>query len=113
MCSCLWNLTFPYRYNPSWHETKFLLVNNLTESLNLSVWDYNDHRKNTELGELLFDLNKLAEDAVQEGIEQPILKDGKERGILRYDVSFYPVLKPQATAEGAEAQLPETSTRIY
>jgi Ca2+-dependent lipid-binding protein len=86
-----------------------LLVNNLTESLIFTVWDYNDHRKNTELGQATFDLNKLNDDAVWEGQEVPIFMDGKDRGLLRFDVSFYPVLPPVITVEGAEEELPETS----
>jgi Ca2+-dependent lipid-binding protein len=97
-------------YNPTWGETKFLLVNNLTDALVLTVWDYNDHRKNTELGAVMFELDALRQDATREGLEGPVLKDGKEKGTLRYDVSFYPVLKPAAVgADGVEEPLPETS----
>lgn len=81
-------------------ETKFLLVNALNESLILNLWDYNDHRKNALMSSATFELSKLAEDATQEGIVAPLLKDGKERGELRYDVSFYPVLEAE---EGKEA----------
>ena len=61
-------------------ETKFILINNLTESLVLTVFDYNDHRKDTELGFATFDLSKLHEDSIHEGVELPVLKDGKEKG---------------------------------
>lgn len=87
-------------------ETKFILINNLTESLVLSVLDYNDHRKDSEMGFASFDLSKLREDAVHDGVEAPILKDGKERGILRFDVSFFPVMKPDTT--GIE-EIPDSS----
>ncbi|KAJ7462762.1 C2 domain-containing protein [Mycena galericulata] len=86
-------------YNPSWMETKFILVNSLNESLVLSLYDYNDHRKNALLSSTSFELASLADDAVREGIEGTLLKDGKERGILRYGVSYYPVIKPE---EGKE-----------
>ncbi|KAJ7071483.1 C2 domain-containing protein [Mycena amicta] len=94
-------------YNPTWMETKFILINSLNESLVLSLYDYNDHRKNALLSSTSFELAQLQEDAVREGIEAPLLKDGKERGMLRYDLSFYPVLKPE---EGKE--LPDTSVGI-
>ncbi|KAJ7124724.1 C2 domain-containing protein [Mycena crocata] len=86
-------------YNPTWMETKFILVNSLNESLILSLYDYNDHRKNALLSSTSFELAQLAEDATREGIETTLLKDGKERGILRYDVSYFPVIKPE---EGQE-----------
>ena len=95
-------------YNPSWGETKFILVNNLTESLILNLLDYNEHRKDSEMGAVTFDLTKLQEDATREGIEAKVLKDGKERGELRFDVSFFPVLTPQKV-DGKEEELPETS----
>jgi Ca2+-dependent lipid-binding protein len=60
------------------------------------------------MGAASFDLSKLGEDGVQEGIESKVLKDGKERGDLRFDLSFYPVLKPQVI-DGKEEELPETS----
>jgi Ca2+-dependent lipid-binding protein len=93
--------------NPTWVETKFLILNSLADSLVLSVHDYNELRKDTHLGNAIFELEKLKVDTKQEGIESPILKDGKDRGQLRYDVSFYPVLKLH-TANGKE-ELPETS----
>lgn len=98
------------RYNPSWGETKFLLINSLSEALSLTLFDWNEHRRDSELGAATFDLTKLGEDAVQEGIEAKILKDGKERGELRFDLSFYPVLKPQKIDGGKEEDLPDTST---
>ncbi|KAI0336165.1 tricalbin [Cubamyces sp. BRFM 1775] len=97
--------------NPSWMETKFLLVNSLTENLILRVWDYNDHRANTDLGFGTFDLSVLEQDATQENMEVPILKDGKERGSIRFDVNFYPVLKPEVDAGGKET-LPDTKVGI-
>ncbi|CDO75883.1 hypothetical protein BN946_scf184672.g16 [Trametes cinnabarina] len=97
--------------NPTWMETKFLLVNSLTENLILRLWDYNDHRANTDLGFATFDLALLEQDATQENIEVPILKDGKERGRIRFDVNFYPVLKPEVDAGGKET-LPDTKVGI-
>ncbi|GLB36472.1 putative tricalbin [Lyophyllum shimeji] len=81
-------------YNPTWMETKFLLVQSLNESLVLNLYDYNEHRKDNLMGSATFELSKLIEDATHEGIRSTLLKDGKERGELRYDVSFYPVLEP-------------------
>ncbi|KAI0639057.1 tricalbin [Trametes polyzona] len=97
--------------NPTWMETKFLLVNSLSENLILKLWDYNDHRANTDLGFATFDLSVLEQDATRENIEVPILKDGKERGTIRFDVNFYPVLKPEVDAGGKET-LPDSKVGI-
>ena len=83
-------------------ETKFILVNSLNESLVLSLYDYNDHRKNALMSSTSFELAQLQDDATREGIEAPLLKDGKERGILRYDVSYFPVIKPEEGKEEAD-----------
>ncbi|TFY83046.1 hypothetical protein EWM64_g967 [Hericium alpestre] len=98
-------------YNPSWNETKFLLVNNITENLVLTLYDFNEHRKDTELGAALFEFSKLEEDATQEDLAMPVLKDGKDRGELRFDVSYYPVLKPEMNEFGVE-ELPESTVGI-
>ena len=87
------------RYNPTWIETKYLLVQSLKDILNLNVYDYNDHRKNTLMSAASFDLSKLLDDSTQEGIIAPLLKDGKDRGELRFDVNYYPVIEPE---EGKE-----------
>lgn len=70
--------------------------------------DYNEFRKDTEIGATTFELAKLNEDATQDDLSSPILKDGKQKGELRFDVSYFPVLKPQANESGVE-ELPESS----
>ncbi|CAE6421986.1 unnamed protein product, partial [Rhizoctonia solani] len=72
-------------YNPHWGEVKFLIINSLTETLNLSLLDHNDHRRDTELGNASFELSALADDATQEGLVKKVLKDGKERGEIKFD----------------------------
>ncbi|KAK7064548.1 C2 domain-containing protein [Favolaschia claudopus] len=92
-------------YNPSWMETKFLLVNSLNESLILNLLDYNDHRKDFLMGSTSFELAQLQEDATHEGVESPLLKDGKEKGVLRYDVSYFPVIKAEEGQEVVETNV--------
>ncbi|KAG6814026.1 hypothetical protein H0H92_003876 [Tricholoma furcatifolium] len=94
-------------YNPTWDETKFVLINSLQDTLVFSLWDWNEHRKDSHMGSANFELSKLIEDATREDIHSPILKDGKERGEVKYDVSYYPVLE---AAEGEP--LPESSVGI-
>lgn len=100
------------RHNPTWNESKFLLVNNLTDNLVLKIMDYNEFRKDTEIGATIFELAKLKEDATQEDLSHPILKDGKQRGELRFDVAYFPVLKSQVNESGVE-ELPQSSTFYF
>ncbi|KIJ45255.1 hypothetical protein M422DRAFT_207610 [Sphaerobolus stellatus SS14] len=98
-------------YNPAWHETKFLLINSLSESLSMSVKDYNEHRKDANMGIATFELGKLKEDANLEDLVAPITKEGKPRGELRFDAAFYPVLKP-TKVDGVEQPLPDSNVGI-
>lgn len=91
-------------------ESKFILVNSLQEPLVLNVMDYNDHRKDTKLGATTFELHKLLDDATIENIQLSVLRDGKDSGQLRFNVQYYPVLKPELV-EGKE-QLQDTSLLI-
>lgn len=74
--------------------------------------DFNDHRKDSEIGSASFDMSKLREDASYEGLEAPILKDGKDKGMIRYDVTFYPVLKSSGDTGGKE-ELPEDTSEWF
>jgi len=90
-------------------ETKYLLCTNLQDSLNLNLWDYNSRTKDVLLSSAAFDLSKLQEDSTQENIVAQLLKDGKERGELRFDVNFYPVIEPQP---GKEEEMANSSMYI-
>ncbi|KAH8928049.1 hypothetical protein BT69DRAFT_651519 [Atractiella rhizophila] len=98
--------------NPHWNETAFILVQTLNDVLSFAVIDYNDHRNDTEMGVANFPLKSLEEDAEQENLRVPVLDDGKEKGQVRFDVVYYPVLKPKKLEDGTEEPLPETTSGI-
>jgi Ca2+-dependent lipid-binding protein len=56
----------------------------------------------------MFELQKLADDATQEDVVVKVLKDGKDRGELHFDVEFYPVMTPTVNESGVE-EMPESS----
>jgi Ca2+-dependent lipid-binding protein len=86
-----------------------LLVNTLSDVLTLDLYDYNDHRKDTDMGIASFDLRSLNDDAEQEDIVSEVLLQGKSRGTIKFDLKFYPVMKAQKAADGTEEPLPESS----
>ena len=98
--------------NPTFNETQFILINTLADILNLHLYDYNDHRPDNLLGTVTRELATLNDDAEQQGIVGSILGGGKERGELRYDLAYFPVLQPQKAADGTVEPLPDTSTGI-
>ncbi|KAG9044471.1 hypothetical protein FS837_008089 [Tulasnella sp. UAMH 9824] len=103
----------PSTINPHWGSTHFVLLNqaNLNETLTLSVMDHNEHRKDTSLGQVNFDLTSILEDATQEGLVKEIMRDGKERGELQFDISYFPVITP-AVVDGKPEPLPESNVGI-
>jgi Ca2+-dependent lipid-binding protein len=76
------------------------------------LYDYNDHRKDTDLGIASFDLRSLNDDAEQEDLVSEVLLQGKPRGTVKFDLKFYPVMKAQKAADGTEEPLPESSKHI-
>ena len=68
----------------------------------LNLLDFNDHRKDTQLGSVTFSLSKLLEDQTHEDILSTVLYEGKDHGELRYDVNYFPVIEPE---EGKEEVL--------
>ncbi|CAE6534959.1 unnamed protein product [Rhizoctonia solani] len=99
-------------HNPHWGEVRFLLVNSLMETLDLTILDYNDRGKDTYLGRACFELSNLTHNTTHEGLVCKILKDGKERGEIRFDVSFFPAIEPQMLGGGNIQALPETRAGI-
>lgn len=98
--------------NPYWMETKFLLVNSLNEQLILNVFDYNDHRKDSEIGLATINLQSLDSEPVQEHIGSKLLTSGKERGEIRYDLTYFPCLEAKKDEDGQLEQLPDLPTGV-
>jgi Ca2+-dependent lipid-binding protein len=103
--------TVPSTSNPSFQSTHFLLINTLGDMLTLSLYDYNDHRPDNLLGAVTQELGTLAEDAEQQHVGK-IIGGGKDRGELRYDLSYFPVLTPTKNPDGTFEPLPDVQTGI-
>ncbi|TNY17332.1 C2 domain-containing protein [Rhodotorula diobovata] len=97
---------------PHWNEQKFILLNSLNDTLTMTVWDFNDRRNDSNMGTVSFDLKSLAEDGEQPGLLGEVINDGKARGQLRYDVNYFPVLKPAKLADGTLEPVPETTSGV-
>ncbi|GJN90164.1 hypothetical protein Rhopal_003163-T1 [Rhodotorula paludigena] len=97
---------------PRWTETKYILLNSLNDTLNMTVFDFNDRRQDSNIGAVSFDLKSLAEDADQPNITGEVIYDGKPRGILRYSVNYFPVLQPTKLADGTVEPTPETTSGV-
>jgi Ca2+-dependent lipid-binding protein len=98
--------------NPSFQETHFVLITSLADILAFSVFDYNEHRPDNLLGTVTQELAGLADDAEQESIVSRVIHGGKDRGELRYDLSYFPVLQPTKNPDGTIEPPQDSQTGI-
>ncbi|GAA6009648.1 hypothetical protein JCM11491_001046 [Sporobolomyces phaffii] len=98
---------------PRWkNETKYILLNNLNESLTMTVFDENLNRSDSNCGITLFDLKTLEDDAEQTDVSGEIQLEGKSRGRIRFDAVFSPVLVTKKLADGTIEPVPETISGV-
>lgn len=97
---------------PTWNEPHFILLKSINDVLNLNVMDFNDMRADSLLGTVNHELTSLAEDAEQEGLVGHILDAGKDRGEMRYNLSYYPVIQPEKNPDGTFAPVPDIPSGI-
>ncbi|KAI9814697.1 MAG: hypothetical protein M1832_005696 [Thelocarpon impressellum] len=98
--------------NPRWNETKFVIITSFKDNLTLQVFDFNDYRKDKELGTATFALDQLENDADFENQQLDVMGNGKARGILQADVRFFPVLEGRTLADGTTEAPPESNSGI-
>ncbi|KAI0175987.1 tricalbin [Hypoxylon sp. FL1284] len=97
--------------NPRWNETHYVIVTSFNDSLDLIIYDYNDFRKDKELGVASFPLERVEELGVYENERLEVIANGKARGVVNADIRFFPVL--EATEhDGTQEPPPETNTGI-
>lgn len=98
--------------NPRWNETHYIIVSSLNDSLDIEVFDWNEFRKDKELGTASFPLENLEEIYEHENERLEIKSAGKARGVLMCDIRFFPVMEPDTEPDGEEEELPEMNTGI-
>ncbi|ESZ92386.1 transmembrane protein [Sclerotinia borealis F-4128] len=98
--------------NPKWNETKYVILTSFTESLTMALFDYNEYRKDKELGTATFPLERVQEVTEYENEQLEVLANGKARGLLSADLRFFPVLEGRALPDGTTEAPPESNTGI-
>ncbi|KAL8739134.1 MAG: hypothetical protein Q9181_000163 [Wetmoreana brouardii] len=98
--------------NPRWDETLYIIVTSLKDSLTLQMYDWNEYRKDKELGTATFPLEQLEEVMEHENQQLEVLANGKARGIVQTDIRFFPVLEGLKLEDGTEEPAPESNTGI-
>ena len=98
--------------NPRWNETVHIIITSLTDSLTLQVYDWNEYRKDKELGVATFALDQLETVTEHENLQLEVMANGKPRGIIQADVRFFPVLEGVKSEDGETEVVPESNTGI-
>jgi Ca2+-dependent lipid-binding protein len=98
--------------NPKWNETKYVILTTFTDSLTLAVFDYNEYRKDKELGVATFPLERVQEVYEYENEQLEVMAGGKARGIVQADLRFFPVLEGKDLPDGKKEPPPESNTGI-
>ncbi|KAI1261765.1 C2 domain-containing protein [Xylariaceae sp. FL1019] len=97
--------------NPRWNETHYVIITSFHDSLDVMVYDFNDFRKDKELGVASFPLERIEELSAAENERIEVIANGKARGVLNADFRFFPVLE-ESTVDGKVEPPPETNTGI-
>lgn len=98
--------------NPRWNETVNVILTSLKEPLTIQLYDYNEYRKDKDLGTATFNLEQLETDPEHENQQLEVLAGGRSRGVVQCDIRFFPVLEGQKMEDGTEIPPPESTTGI-
>ncbi|ERT02180.1 hypothetical protein HMPREF1624_00478 [Sporothrix schenckii ATCC 58251] len=97
---------------PRWNETHYIIVTSFNDSLDLIVNDFNDYRKDKELGVASFQLENLEEVNEAENETLEVIADGKAHGQVSCDIRFFPVLTDDKLPDGTVEPAPPSNTGI-
>ncbi|KAG5421141.1 TCB1 [Candida metapsilosis] len=97
---------------PVWKETLYVPVSSLSEPLTISVIDYNDIRKDRQVGAVQFDLETLVDNPHQENLTAAFLRNNKPVGELLFGMTYQPVLQGVKQADGAVTPPPDLNTGV-
>lgn len=98
--------------NPRWNDTVYVIIASLADTLTLQLYDYNEFRKDKELGTATFALDQLEQTTDHENLQLEVMANGKQRGIIQADVRFFPVLQGMKLEDGSTGPAPEANTGI-
>ena len=98
--------------SPRWNETLYIILTSLTDSLTLQVYDWNEYRKDKELGTATFPLDQLEAQTEHENLHLEVMANGKARGIIQADVRYFPVMEGRKLEDGAMEPPPESNTGV-
>lgn len=98
--------------SPRWNETIYVIITSFSDTLTISPYDWNEFRKDKELGTATFALDKLEQEPEHESLYLEVLASGRTRGSIHADIRFFPVLEGRKLETGEIEPAPEMNTGI-
>ncbi|CCH45176.1 Tricalbin-2 [Wickerhamomyces ciferrii] len=97
---------------PTWNETVFVLVGSFTEPLIITGYDWNEDRKDKNIGSLQIDLNDVSDKRNAKNQVGQFLRNNKPCGELLYDYEFFPTLEESTLPDGSTEPPPDLNTGL-
>lgn len=98
--------------NPRWNETFNIIVTSLKDALTLQVYDWNEFRKDKDLGTATFTLDHFEKETVAENLQLEVMSNGRARGLIEVDIRYFAVLGGAKLPDGTLTPVPESNTGI-
>jgi Ca2+-dependent lipid-binding protein len=98
--------------NPRWNETLYIIITSFAAALTIQVYDWNEFRKDKELGTATFALDQVEQVSEHENLRLEVLSNGKPRGQLQADIRFFPIMEGRKLDDGTIEPPPESNTGI-
>lgn len=97
---------------PKWDETLFILVKNMADPLRMIIYDYNDDRKDGQIGIIDYDLQTLKDEPERKNIHERFMRNNKAVGDLNFSFKYMPAILPKRLIDGSTEPPPELNTGI-
>lgn len=97
---------------PRWGDTIYVIITSFTDALTIRPHDWNEFRRDKELGMATFPLDRLEEQPEHENVYIDVMASGRNRGVVHADVRFFPVLEGRQLETGEVEPPPELNTGV-
>ncbi|KAI8880983.1 hypothetical protein K501DRAFT_253973 [Backusella circina FSU 941] len=101
-------------YSPKWNETRYVLLNNINCLLSMELRSFRPGLRDRRLGTASIDLSNLDGETQteQDGLNLPLLRNGKPVADLRVDLRYLPVSKPIKHEDGTIEPAAESNSGV-
>lgn len=98
--------------SPEWKQIVYIPISSLSEPLTITVVDFNDFRKDRQVGAVQFDLESFVDNPHQPHLTAAFLRNNKPVGELKFGMKYMPTLMPVKQADGATTPPPDLNTGV-